>query len=128
MFFMMLCSCASTSSADPGKTLGVLAHLEAGNGNAARVDSLGRRNDEALLHEIEQRFIGGGHVGNFNIILEVVGEHLIRFFHADFVLECTRHADVDLLSPRLLAGDELYAELVSIVLNTVAVEARISSI
>ena len=104
----------------PGETLGVLAHFEAGNRNAARVDRLGRRNDEALLHEEEQRFVRGGHVGDLDVVLEAVGEHLLRFLHADLVLVCAGHADVDLLAPGLLAGEELYAELVSIVLNAVA--------
>ena len=104
----------------PGETLGVLAHFQTGGGYAAGVDGLGGSYYEALAHKEEQSFVGGGHIGNFDVVLGAVGKDLLSFGHTDLVLICGGHADVALDFPGLLAGDELYAELVSIVLSLVA--------
>ena len=103
------------------QTLGVLAHLQGGDGHAAGIDGLGGRDNHAgLLHEIEQRLVGGGHIGHFDVILEAVGHHLLRPGHRHIVLGCAGHHHVGLDAPRLLAGEELAAELVGVVLHLVA--------
>src|SRR5699024_2687028 len=50
----------------------------------------------------------------------VVGNDSLCLLKVYIVLRCARHDDVNLLAPRLLAREELYAELISIVLNFVA--------
>ena len=63
----------------PGETLGVLAHFQTGGGYAAGVDGLGGSYYEALAHKEEQSFVGGGHIGNFDVVLGAVGQDLLGF-------------------------------------------------
>ena len=104
----------------PAEALGVLAHLEGGNSNAACVNSLGRSYDEAFVHEVSESFVGGGHVCNFDVVLGTVVADCLCLGHADLVLICAGHADVELAAPGLLLREELYAELVCVILYAVA--------
>jgi len=103
----------------PVVTHGVLAHFHSGSGNTAGVNSLGGGYDALGLQE-SKSVVGGGHVGNFDVVLDTVGNDLFSFDHLDLILSGARHANVNLDSPGLLFGEELAAELVSIVLSLVA--------
>ena len=105
----------------PDETLGVLAHFQSRDADAACVDSLGRSNDHVLLaHQIVQGVVRRGHVGDFDVIRHAVGDDLLGGLHVDVVLHGRRHDHVGLDAPRLLAGEERDTELVGIVLHAVA--------
>ena len=59
-------------------------------------------------------------IGHLNVILDAVGHDLLRLCNADLVLGRAGHDNIDLLAPRLLAGKERYAKLISIILDAVA--------
>ena len=100
----------------PGDPLGVLAHLKSADKYAAGICRLGRCYDDILAKEILQSFIGGRHVGDFDVILGSVGNDLLCDLEVNFVLCSARHDDVSLDAERLLAREELRAcELVRIV-------------
>ena len=104
----------------PDQTLAVLGHFQSGGSNAAGVNSLGGSNDNAFLsHQIGQSVIGGGHVGNFDVVLHTSLDDLLSVLHVNVVLHCRRHNNIDLDAPRLFLGEELNAELLSVVLNAV---------
>lgn len=70
----------------PDETLGVLAHFQSRDADAACVDSLGRSNDHVLLaHQIVQGVVRRGHVGDFDVILHAVGDDLLGRLHVDVV-------------------------------------------
>ena len=104
----------------PAQTLCVLAHLECGRCNAAGVNSLGRSNNETLAHEELEGVVRCRHVGNLDVVLDAVCDDLLCGLHEHVVLHCARHYDVNLAAERLLAREEFYAELVRIILYTVA--------
>ena len=61
----------------PDQTLGVLAHFETGNADAARIDSLGRSDDHVLLRaQIVQSVVRGRHVGDLDVVLDAGGGDL----------------------------------------------------
>ena len=105
----------------PSKTLCVLAHFEAGNCNAACVNCLGGSNDHAgLIHHEVESIVGGGHVSNFDIVLDAVCNDLLCGFHMNVILHCAGHDDIDLAAEGLFAGEEFNTELVCIVLYAIA--------
>ncbi|MPN36379.1 hypothetical protein SDC9_183888 [bioreactor metagenome] len=67
-----------------------------------------------------ERVVCGRHVGNFDVVFYAVGNELLGFFHADFVLRGAGHGDIDLNAPGLLAGEELDAEFIRVILAAVA--------
>ena len=100
----------------PDQTLGVLSHLQTGDANATGVNSLGRSNDHVLLSAQEvQSIVGGGHIGDLDVVLNTGGSDLLGPLQVDIVLHCGGHVDIHVLdAPSLGVGNELAAELVSI--------------
>ena len=104
----------------PAVTHGVLSHFQSGCSYAASVNCLGGSNAlDVLLQEL-QSLVCCGHVSDFDVVLDTVVDHLLSLDHTDFVLVCAGHADINLLAPDLSLGNELNAELVSVVLSAVA--------
>ena len=105
----------------PDQALGVLGHLQGGDAHAAGVDGLGGGHDHAGLgHQVGQRVVGGGHVGDLDVVLHAVGDDLLGAVHAHVVLHGGGHDDVGLDAPGLLAGEEGHVELIGVVLHLVA--------
>ena len=100
----------------PDQTLGVLSHFQSGNAHAAGVNSLGGSHDDVLLCTQEvQSIVGGGHIGDLDVVLHAGSGDLLGGLHLDIVLHSSGHIDINILdAPALLASDKLTAELVSI--------------
>ena len=85
------------------------------------VNCLGGSNDHAgLIHHEVESIVGGGHVSNFDIVLDAVCNDLLCGFHMNVILHCAGHDDIDLAAEGLFAGEEFNTELVCIVLDLVA--------
>ena len=73
-----------------------------------------------LAHQESQSVVGGGHVSDLDVVLGAALSDLLGLLHVDVVLHGGGHDDVSLDTPGLLAGEELHAELVSIIFYHVA--------
>ena len=69
-----------------------------------------------MLLQVFHSLICGRHVGYFNIVLNAVCYNLFCFFHANFILCCTWHNNINFYVPWFFTGIERYAEFVCIVL------------
>lgn len=93
-------------SARPREADGVLAHFQAGSGDAARVARLAGRVEDACLEEGFGRFQGGGHVRAFGDTGAAVGEQGFRVALVQLVLRGARQGDVGRHAPGTFAGEE----------------------
>ena len=106
----------------PGKTFAVLRHFKTAGRYAACVDRFGRSDENAVILQVCDCLVGGGHVGNFVEHGNSEFDHSLCVFEEDFVLSCAGHIDVCFdVAPRLLACDEFTTVFVCVIFDFVAV-------
>ena len=104
----------------PSEALAVLAHFQTADRNAARVDRLGGRDDDAVFLQVGESIVGGGHIGDLVEVTDAHLDHRLGVLDADFVLHGAGHVNIGLdIAPGLLARDEFAAELVGIILDDI---------
>ncbi len=101
----------------PGDACRVLAHLETGNGHAAGVRRLARREQDARCLKSVHAFEIGRHVGAFGNRIDAVGQHHPGIVAADLVLRRAREGDLAGHDPGPLTGVEAAAELLRVLLD-----------
>ena len=87
----------------PGKSLGVLAHLKSGGGDAAGVRSLARCEDHAVLLQILGSIESGRHICAFADSDAAVLDQLLGALKRKLVLGCARQIEICLDVPDALA-------------------------
>ena len=104
----------------PGISHRILRHFKARGCNAACIYRLRGCDDNAGILQHCHCLIGGGHIGDLDVILHAVCDNLCGFLDADLVLCCAGHKNVSLNAPGLLTLEEGHAKPVGVVLNPVA--------
>ena len=84
-------------------SLGVRAHLEGGDGDAAGVGGLARAECDALLDQVVGRLAGGGHVGALAHHLAATGDELLGVLEEQLVLRGAGKRDVARFGPHAAA-------------------------
>ena len=102
--------------------LGVLRHFQCGNADASGIDRFGGSHDDPLLGtKVLQCLVGGGHIGDLNVVLDPVGRNLLCRTQIHIILSGGRHENIGLGAPGLFTLEKGYLEFFGIILHPVSV-------